>query len=386
MEYDEPIHLQPIRNTPSTVENSVLYSSPSDGSSHITINLARNESAYTIERSPNVVQNFLSEIDPKSPISLTWQNANLMGKDHFNLNLPLLVSAMHTGMHFLITLVLMKGYLPSFYKKSEEKPVSSDSYLSRVVPCALTAAFEICMANASLVFITLSFYTMVKSSTPIWVLMFAFIFRLEQPRVILVFIIFVISTGVVMTVFGETQFNLIGFLLVLGASVVSGLRWSLTQILLQKESSMNDPVATLYYISPVMFSTMSILSLLLENPYHVFTTSEHFKDFETSISTFALMMSGGLLAFFMTLSEFALIKNTSTVTLSVAGISKEIVMITLSVLIYHDKLTSLNVLGLFVSISGIAGYNYYKVMKSNNVIDKKGRYQVLSIHKNEQLD
>ncbi|RHZ80635.1 hypothetical protein Glove_134g253 [Diversispora epigaea] len=370
--------------------NTASRSSLSTGTTSISINLLRNDSAYTIDRSPpNVVQNFLSESVITKSSNVTWENAfrnisyilcwyffstalsfynkHLMGKDYFNLNLPIFVSALHTGMHFVITFAMMKGYLSFIYKKPEEKFVSSNSYLNRVVPCALGAAFEICMANASLVFITLSFYTMIKSSTPVWVLMFAFIFRLEQPRMILVFLISIISIGVVMTVFGETQFNLIGFLLVLGASIISGLRWSLTQMLLQKEEAMNNPIATLYYLSPIMFCAMLLLSFLFENPFNVFNTSSHFSDFFTGVQTVGLMFIGGFLAFCMTVAEFALIKNTSTVTLSVAGISKEVVIISLSVLIDNDKLTSLNLLGLFVSISGIAGYNYYKVTRGNDV-------------------
>ncbi|RGB42127.1 triose-phosphate transporter family-domain-containing protein [Rhizophagus diaphanus] len=240
------------------------------------------------------------------------------------------------------------------------------------------------MANASFVFITLSFYTMIKSSTPIWVLVFAFIFGLEQPRLILIFIISIISFGVILTVAGETKFNLTGFLLVLGAAIVSGLRWSLTQMLLQKEEGMNNPVATLYYVSPIMFILMIILSFIFEDPLFIFRTSKHFEDVNTGIETFLLMFLGGFLAFCMTIAEFALIKNTSTVTLSVAGISKEILVISLSVLIYHDVLTPINLLGLVISIFGIAGYNYYKIRKTSE--DKKGRYHVLPSHKNESLD
>ena len=36
-----------------------------------------------------------------------------------------------------------------------------------------------------------------------------------------------------MLVAGETQFNLIGFVLVMTASMLSGLRWTITQVLLQ---------------------------------------------------------------------------------------------------------------------------------------------------------
>jgi hypothetical protein len=47
----------------------------------------------------------------------------------------------------------------------------------------------------------------------------------------------------------------------------------------------------------------------------------------------------------VTLAELYLIKGTNTVTLSVAGISKEIVIIMLSVMIYGDVLTFKNMLG-----------------------------------------
>ena len=36
-----------------------------------------------------------------------------------------------------------------------------------------------------------------------------------------------------MLVAGETQFNLVGFVLVMTASMLSGLRWTITQVLLQ---------------------------------------------------------------------------------------------------------------------------------------------------------
>ncbi|CAG8517963.1 12254_t:CDS:2 [Gigaspora margarita] len=395
MENGDSILLQPIRhltsvkdgeNPKSNVERLSKTSRPLlPNSSAIIINLPDTPTTGS-DRSPNVVQNFLSEINPKTQ-SFTWNNAfhnisyiiswyffstalsfynkALVGKDKFDLDLPLFVSAMHTGSHFLITSILRSGRLSCIYKKPEGKSVSINSYFTRVVPCALAAALEICMANSSLMYITLSFYTM-------------------NPRFILVFIISIISIGVIMTVFGETAFNLTGFLLVLGAAICSGFRWSLTQMLLQQEESMNHPIATLYYISPVMFIAMVTLSLIFERPIREFGYSKHFKDLETITQTFGLMIIGGILAFCMTISEFALIKNTSTVTLSVAGISKEVVVIMLSVLIYQDQLTPLNILGLVVSIIGIAGYNYYKISKNSQ--DNKGRYQAVPSHKNESKD
>ncbi|KAF9431777.1 Triose-phosphate Transporter [Entomortierella beljakovae] len=230
---------------------------------------------------------------------------------------------------------------------------------------------------------------MIKSSTPIWVLIFAFFFKLEKPRLSLILIIGVIVIGVVLTVAGEAQFDLTGFVLVLLAAVMSGLRWSLTQVLLQKDQlGMDNPVATLYYISPIMFVIMSILSLIIEDPFVQFSTSEFFSDFNTGLLTMMMAGGGGFLAFAMTVAEFKLIKNTGTVTLSVAGISKEIVIITLSIIIFGDRLTPINVLGLLVSIGGIIAYNYDKVkkMQHNNGSGDYEPLGVLGRHKGDNND
>lgn len=56
----------------------------------------------------------------------------------------------------------------------------------------------------------------------------------------------------------------------------------------------------------------------------------------------------------------SLIQRTSVVTLSVAGIFKEVATILLSTLVFHDQLTPINITGLCVALSGIAGYNYIK--------------------------
>ncbi|KAI8992164.1 triose-phosphate transporter family-domain-containing protein, partial [Mycotypha africana] len=218
----------------------------------------------------------------------------------------------------------------------------------------------------------------VKSSTPIWVLLFSFMFGFEKARVSLISIILVMVIGVILTVEGETKFDGLGFILVLTASIVSGLRWSMTQLLLQHESlGISNPIATLYYLSPVMFVTMLVLSFIFEQPLRQFHDSKHFETMSQSIESLGLMSIGGFLAFAMTLAELYLIKSTNTVTLSVAGISKEIVVITLSVLIYGDVLTSKTLLGLFISIVGIIAYNYYRIFKQQ---PEKVQYQLIPMH------
>jgi hypothetical protein len=126
--------------------------------------------------------------------------------------------------------------------------------------------------------------------------LFALLFGLEKPRILVISIIIVMVIGVILTVEGETKFDMTGFVLVLTASVMSGLRWSLTQLLLQHDTlGMDNPVATLYHLSPVMFVTMATLSLIFEDPIGQFRNSEHFDSAFHVVESFGLMAIGGLL-------------------------------------------------------------------------------------------
>jgi solute carrier family 35 protein C2 len=234
-------------------------------------------------------------------------------------------------------------------------------YLISILPCAFATANDIGMGNVSLRFVTLTFYTMVKSSSLAWVLLFGILFKLEIPTRKLVGIIGVMTIGVVMMVAGETNFVLVGFLLVLGAAVFSGLRWSLTQILLRNSGGINthnDPVRTIMYISPIMGLFLFIMGGILEGYGAVFRSSL-WTD-KGVLGGIGIVILPGLLAFLMTLSEFMLLGRTSVLTLSIAGIFKELVTIVSASLWFHDRMTLVNFIGLVITLSAIVAYNIYR--------------------------
>lgn len=82
-------------------------------------------------------------------------------------------------------------------------------------------------------------------SNTLKVLLFAFLFRLETFSWRLIGVIVLIFSGVLLMVATETHFILHGFLLVITASALGGLRWGLTQILLHdKKLGLDNPAAT----------------------------------------------------------------------------------------------------------------------------------------------
>jgi solute carrier family 35 protein C2 len=246
-----------------------------------------------------------------------------------------------------------------------EKPrlMTKTFYFTRIAPCGTATALDIGLGNFSLRFISLTFFTMCKSSVLAFVLIFAFIFRLEKPTWRLCAIILLMTAGVIMMVAGETAFNALGFMLVMTASFCSGFRWSLTQILLLRNPATSNPFASIFFLTPVMFVALVVLALPIEGPAAIVKGVGELMAAKGAILGTLIMLFPGSLAFMMVAAEFALLKRSSVVTLSVCGIFKEVLTISAASATFGDELSPINVSGLVVTIASIACYNWLKYSK-----------------------
>jgi solute carrier family 35 protein C2 len=223
---------------------------------------------------------------------LTLYNKTLLGDDLGKFPAPLLMNTIH----FSIQAVLSK--MITWYWSGRFQPdvtISWRDYFVRVVPTALGTAMDINLSNESLVFISVTFATMVsyfiyygrsmqllwnlrvkqgetclmicmcffhlqcKSAAPIFLLLFAFAFRLESPSLKLFGIISVISAGVLLTVAKETEFEFWGFVFVMLAAVMSGFRWCMTQVLLQVYSLTQFLISVKPYIGSLYINSLPLL-------------------------------------------------------------------------------------------------------------------------------
>lgn len=128
-------------------------------------------------------------------------------------------------------------------------------------------------------------------------------FRLEMFSLRLIGVIALIVLGVLLMVATETHFVLSGFLLVLSGSALGGLRWALTQVLLKnKKLGMDNPAATIFWLSPIMGLTLTVVSLVLDHWFDL-AGSRYFDSFGSTLRTCLFLTVPGVLAFCMILSE-----------------------------------------------------------------------------------
>ena len=204
---------------------------------------------------------------------------------------------------------------------------------------------------------------MCKSSSLGFVLIFAFLFRLEKPSWKLTGVIAIMTVGVTMMVFGESKFNMLGFILIMLSALSAGFRWSLTQILLLRHPATANPFSSIFLLAPVMFLSLVTLAIPVEGISAINTGLEELLTLHGTNLGIAILLFPGFIAFLMTSAEFALLKRTSVVTLSICGIFKEVLTVSAASITFHDQLTPINALGLVVTIVSIAAYNFIKVQK-----------------------
>ncbi|EMC95732.1 hypothetical protein BAUCODRAFT_34503 [Baudoinia panamericana UAMH 10762] len=348
-----------------------------DGPSSDNQNAAEQRLATAALMRDMMINGFLIALWYTFSISISVYNKWMFSKENLDFHFPLFTTAIHMLVQFSLASSVLYIF-PQFRPRPAAMPFTEDAesdgappptkrplmtrtfYLTRIAPCGTATALDIGLGNFSLRFITLSFYTMCKSSVLAFVLLFAFLFRLETPTWRLCAIIAVMTAGVIMMVAGEAAFSIAGFLLVMSASCCSGFRWSLTQILLLRNSATGNPFSSIFFLTPVMFVALFILALPIEGPFKVIAGFQALGAEKGWSYSTILLLFPGFLAFMMVAAEFALLKRTSVVTLSVCGIFKEVLTISAAAFAFGDALSPVNLSGLCVTIASIAAYNYFK--------------------------
>ncbi|XP_042143216.1 solute carrier family 35 member C2 isoform X3 [Ixodes scapularis] len=240
-------------------------------------------------------------------------------------------------------------------------------YVKQLAITGVASALDIGFSNWSFEFITVSLYTMTKSTCIIFILGFSLVFGLEKRRCSLVFIVLLIALGLFMFTYQSTQFNTEGFFLVLSASFLAGLRWTLAQLVMQrKEVGLGNPIDMIFHVQPWMILGLLPLAIAFEGiPIATSEKVFRFHEVEMLVRTGQYVLAGSVLAFFMELSEYLLLTYTSSLTLSIAGIVKEVCTLYLAVNYSGDEISFMNFVGLVICLLGIALHVLVKSLNSN---------------------
>lgn len=217
------------------------------------------------------------------------------------------------------------------------QPLSWSAFFLLVIPIGFSTGLDIMLSNLSLRYISVTNYTLLKSTVLLWTYIWALTIGVSAFQIRTFLSVITISVGLAMAILRSSDLNLIGAVFVLSASAAAGLRWALLQMLIFK-----DPISKTFFGSVYRFSPASALGVvpvacIVDLP--VFIESEFFHD-QAALSLAALIIvCCGFMAFLLVTVEVRIVQLTSSVTLSVLGQVKELVQIVLAIIVFGDRLS-----------------------------------------------
>lgn len=276
----------------------------------------------------------------------------VFGADHYKFPCPLLMTSIHFLAQWGFSLIAC-AVAPLSVGSARVATMSWSEWFSTSVPCGIVTSGDVGLSNLAIVSISLTFYTMVKASTPIFVLGWAYLFGIERITPQLIGVVLIIAAGEYLTVVGQAKFEKMGFILCLSASMLSGARWTLVQLKLRSlDPPLKTPFVTMRLLAPSMFCSLFVFSMLIEQPWVKLAEL----DVKDAASMIGLGLVGAILAILMILCEFYLIMHANAFVLMIGGVVKEMVTIVVGVTFFDDILNRVNMSGCFVVFFGVILY------------------------------
>lgn len=117
----------------------------------------------------------------------------------------------------------------------------------------------------------------------------------------------------------------------------------------------------IYFMQPYMLISLLPFAIVFESAklFEHATLLLDMDGFEI-LALWIKISVGAFLAFFMEISEFLVLSQTSSLTLSISGIFKEICQLALAVEINNEQLSLYNIFGLVLCLGGITTHVIYK--------------------------
>ncbi|KAH7434713.1 hypothetical protein KP509_06G031700 [Ceratopteris richardii] len=261
---------------------------------------------------------------------------------------PISLTMIHMG--FCSTLAFL---LVRVFKLVEPIGMSREMYMSSVVPIGALYSLSLWLSNSAYIYLSVSFIQMLKALMPVAVYSISVLMKREGFKSETMVNMVCISVGVAIAAYGEALFNMWGVILQLGAVAFEATRLVLIQILLTSKGISLNPITSLYYVAPCCFLFLSIPWTIVEYPTLRATSSFNFD--------FVVFGTNSACAFALNLAVFLLIGKTSALTMNVAGVVKDWLLIAFSWSVIKDRVTTINLLGYGLAFLAVCYYNHCKL-------------------------
>ncbi|XP_004251563.1 probable sugar phosphate/phosphate translocator At4g32390 [Solanum lycopersicum] len=286
-------------------------------------------------------------------------NKYILDRKLYNWPYPISLTIIHMAFCSSLAYLLVR-----VFKLVEPVTMTMDLYCKSVVPIGLLYAFSLWLSNSAYIYLSVSFIQMLKALMPVAVYSIGVLFKKDTFKSDTMGNMVSISIGVAIAAYGEAKFDTWGVMLQLGAVAFEATRLVMIQILLTSKGITFNPITSLYYVAPCCLVFLFIPWIFVEYPLLKDTSSFHFD--------WVIFGTNSFCAFALNLAVFLLVGKTSALTMNVAGVVKDWLLIAFSWSVIKDTVTPVNLVGYGLAFLGVAYYNHAKLqaLKANEAQKK----------------
>jgi len=277
-----------------------------------------------------------------------------------NFTFPLTLTAIHMLVSTIGSLLAVK-----VFKLVPFQSIPRDKLMTNILPLGAVFCVNIILGNISLRWIPVSFMQTVKSLVPAFTVALQTVLLKQYSSKMTYLSLVPVVGGVALASFTEVNFEFIGFMAALIASLTTSVQSIVSSMLLTGALKL-DSINLLYYMAPVSFVLICPIALVSELEQ---LTQYDFEGYGTNKVAVNLLISG-VVAYLLNICVFFAIKSTSPLTFTVFGNLKVVAVIGISVLIFKNEITWWNGLGCFIAIVGIIWYNAieYQIKEAKKIV------------------
>lgn len=289
-------------------------------------------------------------------------NKYILDRKMYNWPFPISLTMIHMAFCSSLAYLLVR-----VFKVVEPVSMTRELYIKSVVPIGALYALSLWFSNSAYIYLSVSFIQMLKALMPVAVYSLGILFKKDTFKSDTMLNMVSISLGVAIAAYGEAKFDPWGVFLQLCAVAFEATRLVLIQILLNAKGITLNPITSLYYVAPCCFAFLCVPWLLVEFPSLRDNSSFHLDFFVFGTNSFC--------AFALNLAVFLLVGKTSALTMNVAGVVKDWLLIAFSWSVIKDTVTPINLFGYALAFLGVAYYNHSKLRALQADAQKKAQQE-----------
>jgi len=294
----------------------------------------------------------------------------------FGFPFPILLTMIH-----MLFCSMMAFLIIRVFKLVQSNDIDNQTYVRKIVPIGGLFAISLWLSNTAYIYLSVAFIQMLKALMPGAVYSVGCVMGIEQFTYQRLLNMLLITFGVCVASYGELNFHLLGVIIQLASVCAEAFRLGLVQIILNSEQLKMNSITTLYYVSPACFLFLLVPFCLLEMPKYM--------DDQTGmlLSQPHILLLNACTAFALNIAIYLLIGKTSALTMNVAGVVKDWLLIAISSIVFDAPVTKVQLFGYAISFLGVLYYNYSKYKdREREIAEPKFDAKDLPLMGNETKD